>query len=70
MGFAAPFPRPVALRIVAGTDFDSEIKQLQATMKHHRARCSTSTRMRAEIADLGEQVAAPDLWDDQANASA
>jgi peptide chain release factor 2 len=25
-------------------------------------------RMRAEIADLGEQVAAPDLWDDQANA--
>jgi len=25
-------------------------------------------RMRAEIAELGEQVAAPDLWDDQANA--
>src|SRR5688500_8355939 len=25
-------------------------------------------RMRGEIADLGEQVAAPDLWDDQANA--
>lgn len=25
-------------------------------------------KMRAEIADLGEQVAAPDLWDDQANA--
>jgi len=24
--------------------------------------------MRSEIADLGEQVAAPDLWDDQANA--
>ena len=24
--------------------------------------------MRREIADLGEQVAAPDLWDDQANA--
>src|SRR3954468_11577432 len=24
--------------------------------------------MRAEMADLGEQVAAPDLWDDQANA--
>ena len=24
--------------------------------------------MRAEIKDLGEQVAAPDLWDDQANA--
>ena len=24
--------------------------------------------MRAEIAELGEQVAAPDLWDDQANA--
>jgi peptide chain release factor 2 len=26
--------------------------------------------MRREIADLGEQVAAPDLWDDQANATA
>ena len=25
--------------------------------------------MRREIADLGEQVAAPDLWDDQANAT-
>src|SRR4051812_1308758 len=25
--------------------------------------------MRAEIVDLGEQVAAPDLWDDQANAT-
>ena len=25
-------------------------------------------KMRAEIADLGTQVAAPDLWDDQANA--
>ena len=25
--------------------------------------------MRVEIADLGEQVAAPDLWDDQANAT-
>nr|NLI49989.1 peptide chain release factor 2 [Propionibacterium sp.] len=25
-------------------------------------------KLRAEIADLGEQVAAPDLWDDQANA--
>ena len=24
--------------------------------------------MRREIADLGEQVAVPDLWDDQANA--
>src|SRR4051812_14614465 len=26
-------------------------------------------RMRAEIADLGEQVAVPDLWDDQENAT-
>src|SRR5689334_23968764 len=25
--------------------------------------------MRVEIADLGEQVAAPDLWDDQDNAT-
>ncbi len=49
------------------TDFDSEIKQLQATMKTIGSVLDID-EMRREIADLGEQVAVPDLWDDQANA--
>jgi peptide chain release factor 2 len=53
---------------VAGTDFDAEIKQLRATMKTV-GQVLDLDRMRAEIADLGEQVAAPDLWDDQDNAT-
>ena len=52
---------------MAATDFDSEIKQLQATMKTIGSVLDLDA-MRKEIADLGEQVAAPDLWDDQANA--
>jgi peptide chain release factor 2 len=52
---------------VAARDFDSEIKQLQATMKTIGSVLDLD-RIRAEIADLGQQVAAPDLWDDQANA--
>jgi peptide chain release factor 2 len=55
------------LRFVAGPDFDSQIKQLQATM-HTIEQVLDLGRMRAEIAELGEAVAAPDLWDDQANA--
>jgi peptide chain release factor 2 len=57
----------VALPVVAGPDFDTQIKQLQATM-HTIEQVLDLGAMRAEIADLGEQVAAPDLWDDQANA--
>ncbi|HEY0642768.1 MAG TPA: PCRF domain-containing protein, partial [Nocardioides sp.] len=53
---------------MAGIDFDAEIKQLQATMKTIGQVLDLDT-MRREIADLGEQVAAPDLWDDQANAT-
>jgi len=53
---------------VAGPDFDTEIKQLQATMKTI-GQVLDLDGMRAEIADLGEQVAAPDLWDDQDNAT-
>jgi peptide chain release factor 2 len=53
---------------VAGPDFDVEIKQLQATMRTIEQVLDLDA-MRAEIADLGEQVAAPDLWDDQANAT-
>jgi peptide chain release factor 2 len=53
---------------VAGPDYDSEIKQLQATMSTI-GQVLDLDGMRREIADLGEQVAAPDLWDDQDNAT-
>jgi peptide chain release factor 2 len=53
---------------VAGPDFDTEIKQLQATMSTI-GQVLDLDAMRAEIAELGEQVAAPDLWDDQDNAT-
>ncbi|GAA5146379.1 peptide chain release factor 2 [Nocardioides marinquilinus] len=53
---------------MAGPDFDTEIKQLQATMTTI-GQVLDLDGMRAEIADLGEQVAAPDLWDDQDNAT-
>ena len=54
--------------LVAGTDFDVELKQLRATMKTI-GQVLNLDGMRAEIADLGEQVAAPDLGDDQENAT-
>ena len=53
---------------MAGPDFDTEIKQLRATMSTIEQVLDLDA-MRAEIADLGEQVAAPDLWDDQDNAT-
>ena len=53
---------------MAGPDFDVEIKQLQATMRTIEQVLDLDA-MRAEMADLGEQVAAPDLWDDQTNAT-
>jgi peptide chain release factor 2 len=53
---------------VAGPDFEHDIKQLQATM-HTIEQVLDLDAMRVEIADLGEQVAAPDLWDDQDNAT-
>jgi peptide chain release factor 2 len=56
------------LLLVAGTDLDVEIKQLRATMKTI-GQVLDLDGMRAEIADLGQQVAAPDLWDDQDNAT-
>ena len=68
IGFAGPSARPVVLVLVAGPDFDAEIKQLQATMSTI-GQVLDLDAMRAEIADLGEQVAAPDLWDDQDNAT-
>ncbi len=62
-----PSRAAVPLSLVAGPDFDAEIKQLQATM-HTIGQVLDLDAMRAEIARLGEEVAAPDLWDDQANA--
>ncbi|WP_295659254.1 peptide chain release factor 2 [uncultured Nocardioides sp.] len=53
---------------MAGTDFDAEIKTLQATMGTI-GQVLDLDGMRSEIADLSEQVAAPDLWDDQDNAT-
>ena len=52
---------------MAGPDFDTEIKHLTATM-HTIGQVLDLDGMRAEIAELGEQVSAPDLWDDQDNA--
>ena len=52
---------------MAGPDFDAELKQLQATM-HTIEQVLDLDAMKAEIADLETQVAAPDLWDDQENA--
>jgi len=52
---------------VADTDFADRLKQLDATLTSIE-RVLDLDAMRAEIADLGEQVAAPDLWDDQENA--
>ena len=52
---------------MAATDFENEIKQLQATMKTIGSVLDVDG-MRREMADLGEQVAVPDLWEDQANA--
>ncbi|GAB3069218.1 peptide chain release factor 2 [Nocardioides zeae] len=53
--------------LVAGPDFDQEIKALGATLRTIEQVLDVE-KMKAEIADLQEQVAAPDLWDDQANA--
>ena len=58
----------VGLALVAGIDYDAEIKQLQATMKTV-GQVLNLDRMRGEIADLSEQVAAPDLWDDVESAT-
>jgi peptide chain release factor 2 len=56
------------LTLVAGPDFDAEIKQLQATMSTIEQVLDIDT-MRRDIADLSDQVAAPDLWDDVESAT-
>ena len=60
-------PRPRTLAGVAGPDVAERIKQLDATLSSIE-QVLDIPRMRDEVAKLGEQVAAPDLWDDQANA--
>jgi len=52
---------------VATTDFAEEIKALDATLTSIEKVLNLDA-LGAEIADLQEQVSAPDLWDDQANA--
>jgi peptide chain release factor 2 len=52
---------------VAGADFSERIKQLDSTLRSIEDVLDVHA-MRTEIDELGEQVAAPDLWDDQANA--
>ncbi|MGH1565540.1 peptide chain release factor 2 [Mumia sp. DW29H23] len=54
---------------MAARDYDAALKALDTTMTSIEAVLDLDA-MRAEIADLQEQVAAPDLWDDQANAQA
>ena len=46
---------------MANLDFDTEIKQLLATMSTI-GQVLDLDGMRHEIADLGEQVPAPDRW--------
>ncbi len=53
---------------MAGPDFDTEIKQLRATMSTI-GQVLDLDAMRREIDELGVQVAAPDLWDDVENAT-
>ncbi|HJR88692.1 MAG TPA: PCRF domain-containing protein, partial [Aeromicrobium sp.] len=52
---------------MATTDFPEEIRALDATLTSIE-KVLDLDGLRAEIADLQEQVGAPDLWDDQANA--
>jgi peptide chain release factor 2 len=48
---------------VAAVDFPAEIRALRQTFTSIRE-VTDLERLRAEIADLSEQAAAPDLWDD------
>ncbi|WP_020577289.1 peptide chain release factor 2 [Actinopolymorpha alba] len=52
---------------MAGPDFDAELKNLDSTLRSIEAVLDLE-KLSKEIAELSEQAAAPDLWDDQANA--
>ena len=58
---------PVALRAWQDRNSPTGSRHLDATLGSIEQVLDLDA-MRAEIADLGKQVAAPDLWDDQANA--
>jgi peptide chain release factor 2 len=61
-------PGPVVeFSFVAGPDFSASIADLDTALSSIEA-VIDPVRKRAEIADLGEQVAVPDLWNDQENA--
>jgi peptide chain release factor 2 len=51
------------------TEFSDDIKNLDATLNSVEAVLDLD-KMRREVAELNEQVAAPDLWDDQERAQA
>lgn len=57
-----------SLTYVAGPDYDVQIKQVRATMRTIEQVLDLDS-MNREIADLQEQVASPDLWDDVPNAT-
>ena len=52
---------------MAETDLTTQIDQLGKSLESIEA-VADLPRLRAEIAQLAEEVAAPDLWDDQENA--
>ncbi len=61
-----PPRRPIDCAVVAD-DIQGDIQSLSKTMDSIEAVLDLP-KMHAEIDDLGEQVAAPNLWDDQENA--
>ena len=67
--FNEPLPgeRGCRLPSVAETDLTTQIDQLGKSLESIEA-VADLPRLRAEIAQLAEEVAAPDLWDDQENA--
>jgi peptide chain release factor 2 len=58
---------PRTLSGVTDVDFDAQLKELDSTLTSIEGVLDLDG-MRAEIGSLQEEVAAPDLWDDQANA--
>ncbi len=52
---------------MAAPDFDQELKALDSTLRSIEAVLDLD-KLREEIAELSEQAATPNLWDDQANA--
>lgn len=52
---------------MAETDFPTELAELRDTLRRITAVIDVEA-LRAEVADLEQQAADPNLWDDQANA--